>query len=225
MSKKLKVAYIEDHKSVKEGINFLLSKQPEIEIIEDEFNYRNMDEFIAIHHVSVFILDLQLYNIKQANDLNGYEICEIITRKYPDIKIIAHSMYDHIDSVNSIFSKGAVGFVSKKSGCTELIRAIEAVVSGKKYICAEIEKKSKNAKAFLKNIDESLKALEEQFTKAEKQILEKMAKGFSTKEIARQFDVSEKTIETHRKHLFVKAKVKNAAELIAFTYSRRILMD
>jgi len=225
MSEKLKIAYIEDHKSVKDGISFLLSQQPEIEIIEDEFNYHKMDAFITSHNISIFILDLQLHGLKQPNDLNGYELCQIITQKYPHIKIIAHSMYDTIDSVNAMFSKGAEGFVSKKSGCDELISAIEAVAAGKKYICPEIEKKSKNAKNFIKNSDDTLKALEEPFTKAEKQILEKIAKGFSTKEIAQQLEVSEKTIETHRKHLFVKANVKNAAELIAFTYSRKILMD
>lgn len=225
MREKLKVAYIEDHKSVKEGINYLLSKQPEIEIVEDEFELAHMDEFISTHHISIFILDLQLYTVKQPWALNGYEICERITRKYPDVRIIAHSMYDHIDSVNAIFGKGAMGFVSKKSGCSELINAIEQVAAGKRYICPEIELKSKNARNFLKNNDEFLKGIEEPFTRAEKQILEKIARGFSTKEIAQQFEVSEKTIETHRKHLFVKANVKNAAELIAFTYSRRLLMD
>lgn len=225
MPEKLKIAYIEDHKSVKQGINFLLSKQPDIDIIEDEFDPLYMDHFITTNRVSIFILDLQLYTVKQASALNGYEICGIITQKYPEVKIIAHSMYDHIDSVNAIFSKGARGFVSKKSGCPELINAIRQVVEGKRYICPEIIRKSKNAMAFLKNRDESLKGMEEPFTRAEKQILEKIARGFSTKEIAQQFEVSEKTIETHRKHLFVKANVKNAAELIAFTYSRRLLMD
>lgn len=225
MHEKLKVAYIEDHKSVKEGINFLLSKHPEIEIVEDEFELSRMDHFITTHHVSIFILDLQLYTVKQPSDLNGYEICSLITQKYPHMKIIAHSMYDHIDSVNAIFSKGAMAFVSKKSGFSELLNAIEHVAAGKRFICPEIEQKSKNARNFLKNSDEVLKASDEPFTKAEKQILERIAKGFSTKEIAQQFEVSEKTIETHRKHLFVKANVKNAAELIAFTYSRRLLMD
>ena len=121
MSEKLKIAYIEDHKSVKDGISFLLSQQPEIEIIEDEFNYHKMDAFITSHNISIFILDLQLQSLKQPNDLNGYAICQLITLKYPHIKIIAHYMYDTIDSVNAMFSKGADGFVSKKSGCNELI--------------------------------------------------------------------------------------------------------
>lgn len=225
MREKLKVAYIEDHKSVKEGINFLLSKHPDIDIIEDEFDPTYMDHFITTHGVSIVILDLQLYTVKQPSSLNGYELCGLITEKYPDVKVIAHSMYDHIDSVNMVFAKGAMGFVSKRSGCPELINAIEQVADDRRYICPEIMHKSKNAGAFLKKREDALKAVDEPFTRAEKQILEKIARGFSTKEIAQQFEVSEKTIETHRKHLFVKANVKNAAELIAFTYSRRLLMD
>jgi DNA-binding NarL/FixJ family response regulator len=225
MNEKLKVAYIEDHKSVKQGINYLLSKHPEIEMIENEFDLAKMDVFIRLHEVSIFILDLHLHTTKHTGEVNGYDICKLISAKYPDIKIIAHSMYDHIDSVNAIFNNGAMAFVSKKSGYIELINAIEQVAQGKRYLCPEIEAKSKNAKNFIKHTDRHLKALEEPFTKTEKQILEKIAKGYSTKEIAQQLKVSEKTIETHRKHLFVKAKVKNAAELIAYTYSRRILMD
>jgi DNA-binding NarL/FixJ family response regulator len=63
------------------------------------------------------------------------------------------------------------------------------------------------------------------FTKTEKSVLEKIAKGFSTKQVAKMLEISEKTVETHRKHLFDKADVKNVAELIAFAYSRRLFID
>ena len=134
-------------------------------------------------------------------------------------------MYDNVESVNKIFDKGAVGFVSKKSGHEELVKGIKIVYEGKRFICKEIIKKTKNPANFINQVDGVLKAINEPFTKSEKSVLEKIAKGFSTKQIAQQLDISEKTVETHRKHLFDKTGVKNVAELIAYIYSRRIFID
>lgn len=225
MSQILKISYIEDHRSVKEGINYLLAKYLDFDVVENDFNVDKMDEFIRLHLISIFILDLRLQESKQPTGMSGYNLCQTINQRYPEIKIVVHSMYDHIDSVNTIFSKGAMGFVSKKSGHMELVKAIRSIAKGKKYICPEIVCKVKNAKKFLNNDDTLLKALDEPFTRTEKQILEKIAQGYSSKQIAQQLIVSEKTIETHRKHLFVKANVKNAAELIAYTYSKKLLID
>ncbi len=225
MNEKIRIAYIEDHKIVKEGVNFLLSQYSNIEIVENEFDWSKMSEFIYEHRINIFILDLQLGGIKGGKNLNGFEICENIHRHFPDVGIIAHTMYDDIENVNKIFSKGATGFVSKKSGHAELVNAIKHVAENKRYLCREVTRKTKNPARFVSGKDESLKAISELFSKAEKSILEKIAKGFSTKQIAQQLDISEKTVETHRKHLFDKAKVKNVAELIAYTYSRRLFID
>ncbi|MES2763600.1 MAG: helix-turn-helix transcriptional regulator, partial [Bacteroidota bacterium] len=86
-------------------------------------------------------------------------------------------------------------------------------------------KKTKNHTKFIEQTDDVLKAIIEPFTKSERSVLEKITKGFSTKQIAQQLDISEKTVETHRKHLFDKTGVKNVAELISYIYSRRIFID
>jgi len=225
MISKTRVCYVEDYKVVKEGVNFLLSQYPDIEMIENEFDVAKTDEFISKHKIDVFILDLQLYSIKDRKSLNGFDICGIITSKYPNIKIIAHSMYDNVESVNKVFDKGAMGFVSKKSGHHELLAAIKRVSEGKRFLCKEIVSKTKNSAKFVKQEDAVLKAISEPFTKTEKNVLERIAKGYSTKQIAQQLEISEKTVETHRKHLFDKAKVKNVAELIAFAYSSRLFIE
>jgi DNA-binding NarL/FixJ family response regulator len=225
MNDKIKVTYIDDHKIVKEGVNFLLSQYPYIEVIQNNYDTEKVDDLLSRNRIDVLILDLQLEAHKGKKILNGYEICGTILVKYPDIKVIAHSMYDNVESVNKIFDKGAVGFVSKKSGHEELVKGIKFVYEGKRFICKEIIKKTKNPVNFINGVDGVLKAINEPFTKSEKSVLEKIAKGFSTKQIAQQLDISEKTVETHRKHLFDKTGVKNVAELIAYIYSRRIFID
>ncbi|MCW3075500.1 MAG: Two component transcriptional regulator, LuxR family [Bacteroidetes bacterium] len=225
MNNKLRIAYIEDQKVVKEGVNFLLSQYPFIQIFDFDFETDRYDKFAQLNKIDVFILDLQLQILRDKKQLNGFDLCEIIRTKFPHIKVIGHSMYDDVATVNKFFKKGGMGFVSKKSGHVELVNAIKQVSEGEKYICCEMVKKAKNGKKFLRREDDTLKAITETFTKAEKSILEKIAKGYSTKQIAQQLEISEKTVETHRKNLFVKADVKNVAELIAYAYSRRIFID
>lgn len=225
MNTRIKVAYIEDQKVVREGVNFLLAQYPFIEVIDVDFDFKNLDKFVIQNKIDVIILDLQLQIIKDKKGFNGFEVCEYLKLKFPNIKVIGHSMYDDVTSVNKLFKKGGTGFVSKKSGHAELVTAIKHVSEGKRYVCCEMVEKTKNADRFMRNEDDSLKAINETFTKAEKSILEKIAKGFSTKQIAQQLGISEKTVETHRKNLFVKAGVKNVAELIAFAYSNRIFID
>jgi DNA-binding NarL/FixJ family response regulator len=225
MDRKVKIAYIEDHRIVREGVTYLLSQYPNIEIVSAEIHDGRVDDFISRSKPDVLIIDLQLYTGKERSHLNGFEICSIVSASYPNVKLIAHTMYDNVESVNKFFNNGGLGFVSKRSGHTELVEAINEVTRNRRYICSEIAKKSKNADAFVQSEESQLKAVHELFTKTEKSVLEKIAKGYSTKQIAQQLEVSEKTVETHRKHLFDKAGVKNVAELIAFAYVNRIFLD
>lgn len=224
MNQKIKVCFIEDYKVVKEGVNYLLSQYEDIEMVENEFELGNLDEFIAEFKIDVFILDLQLYT-KDKKGVNGFDVCKMIISKHPNIKVVAHSMYDNIENVNKIFNNGAKGFVSKLSGHNELVAAIRNVMEGQRFLCKEIIAKTKNSAKFIKEEEPLLKAISEPFTRSEKSVLERIAKGYSTKQIAHQLEISEKTVETHRKHLFDKAKVKNVAELIAFAYASKLFME
>jgi DNA-binding NarL/FixJ family response regulator len=223
MSAKVKVAYIEDHRIVKEGVSYLLSRYPGIEVIQKDVDGNNIDDFIARTNPDILILDLQLYT--GGSHPNGFEICSAVSSHYPHVKLIAHTMYDNVESVNKFFSHGGMAFVSKKSGHTELVDAINSVCANKKYVCTEIQKKAKNVSNFLSSEDIQLKGINELFTKTEKNILDRIAKGYSTKQIAQQLEISEKTVETHRKHLFDKAGVKNVAELIAFAYINKLFIE
>jgi DNA-binding NarL/FixJ family response regulator len=225
MNGKIKIAYVEDHRIVREGVTYLLSQYPNFEIVTKELEPDHVKEFISQEDLDILIIDLQLYAGKDGKQLNGFELCEIVAANYPRVKIIAHSMYDNVESVNKFFNKGGMAFVSKKSGHADLVEAIKHVADNKRFVCSEIVKKSKNALNFVNREEEQLKAVNDLFTKTEKSVLEKIAKGFSTKQIAQQLEISEKTVETHRKHLFDKTNVKNVAELIAFAYINKLIID
>jgi DNA-binding NarL/FixJ family response regulator len=225
MKSKIRLLSIEDQKIVREGVNFLLAKYDDVVVIKEEPTWDRIEEFMRDHQVNLIILDLQLFVIKDRKVMNGFDVCELLRHKFPQMKLIAHSMFDSIEHVNRFFSKGGNGFVSKKSGYAELYAGIKSVFDGKRYVCPEIMRTSRNAARFLRGDDDLLKATSSMFTPTESNVLEKIAKGFSTKQIAHQLKISEKTVETHRKHLFDKAHVKNVAELIAFAYSKKIFME
>jgi DNA-binding NarL/FixJ family response regulator len=144
-------------------------------------------------------------------------------QKYPKVKIIAHSVYDDADRVARIMNAGAMGFVSKKAGYEELIDAIKQVHEGEKYICKETSKRLKNLNKFLSGMEGTLRDKEEFFSKREREVLELLATGLSTREIAKKLFITEKTVESHRKHLVEKAEVRNTVELIAYASMRGLI--
>src|SRR4051812_3981365 len=116
MNKKIRIAYLEDLRVVKEGVNFLLSQYKNYEVIENDFDPSQVEEFLAENKPNVLILDLQLRAPHEGEPLNGFEICGQVSQKHPEIRMIAHSIYDSVENVNKFFSRGGIAFVSKKSG-------------------------------------------------------------------------------------------------------------
>lgn len=225
MTTKTRIVYIEDLRIVREAVNYLLARQVNLEIIQEVPDADKLSDYLNNHKPDIAIIDLQLANPDDPTSLNGFAWCEKLRDADPDLKLIAHSVYDSVEYVNKFFAKGGHAFVSKQAGHYELLEAIEAVTRGRRFIDQLVGKKTKNSERFLRKEDDSLKSIKDIFTKTEKNVLERIAKGYSTKQIAHQLGVSEKTVETHRKHLFDKAGVKNVAELIAFVFSRRIVME
>lgn len=225
MITKTRIVYIEDLRIVREAVNYLLARQTNLEILQELPDPEKLSAYSNIYRPKIAIIDLQLTNAEDLVGLNGFAWCEKWLAADPEIKLIANTVYDSIEFANKFFSKGGHAFVSKKAGYLDLLEAIETVSNGSRYVDNLVSKKAKNAERFMRGEDEQLKAISEIFTKMEKNVLERVAKGYSTKQIADQLGVSEKTVETHRKHLFDKAGVKNVAELIAFVFSRRIVME
>jgi DNA-binding NarL/FixJ family response regulator len=223
MSGKIKVFHLEDYKIMRDGVRFLLSQDSDIEVIGEA---RKGEEFLAVVKdldLDVLLLDIYLDGMEDTRSMDGFLVCEYMQANYPEVKVIAHSVYDDADRVAKIMKAGARGFVSKKAGYEELLEAIKAVQSGRKYICKETSKKLKNINEFLLGLVDTLRAEKDVFSHREKNVLELLGKGYSSKDIAKALFITEKTVETHRKNMVDKAKVKNTAELVAFASSRGFL--
>jgi DNA-binding NarL/FixJ family response regulator len=223
MPEKIKVFHLEDYKIIRDGIRFLLGNDEAIEVVGEARQGEELLSIIDKTRIDILLLDIYLDGMQDVRTIDGFEVCEIVRKKYPKVKIIAHSVYDDADRVAKIMKAGAMAFVSKKAGYEELIQAIKVVHGGKKYICAETSRKLKNINKFLAGIEDTLRGEDEFFSKREREVLELMAKGHSSRKIAENLFITEKTVESHRKNMILKAKVKNTAELIAYASARGFL--
>jgi DNA-binding NarL/FixJ family response regulator len=223
MVKKIKVFHVEDYKIMRDGIKHLLSLDEEIEIVGEANSGEELLERLNDITPDVLILDIYLDAMQNLRHMNGFELCEIIRQKYPTIRIVAHSVYDDADRVARIVKAGALGFVSKKSGFVELCHAVKVVAEGRTYICLETAKRLKNLNEFLMGIEDNLKPKSELFSQREREILDLVADGKSSKEIAQTLFITERTVDSHRKNMIDKSQVKNTAELIAYASSLGIV--
>lgn len=208
---------------MRDGIKFLLSQDPQITVVGEARNGDELIEMLPHLDVDILLLDLYLDGLEDVRSMDGFAISEYIQKNFPGIKIVAHSVYNDADRVARIMNSGAMAFVSKKAGYEELVQAIKLVHGGKKYICTETSKKLKNINEFLDGIVDTLRGEKDFFSQREKEVLELLGRGYSTKDIAKALFITEKTVETHRKNMVDKAKVKNTAELVAFASARGFL--
>lgn len=224
MAKRIRLYHVEDYKIVRDGIRFLLGLDPDITIVGEadrgEQFFRSLESGT---NVDVLLLDIYLDSMEDLQTPDGFEICKKLQKTAPHIKVVAHSVYDDADRVAKIFKAGAMGFVSKKAGYEELVHAIKVVNSGKKYICKETSKKLKNLNKFLAGLEDTLESTHEFFSKREKEVLQLLAKGHSSREISKKLFITEKTVESHRKNLVQKANVKNTVELITYASMRGLI--
>ncbi|MGN6439852.1 MAG: response regulator [Agriterribacter sp.] len=220
---RIKVFHLEDYKIMRDGVKFLLSQDKDIHVTGEARNGEELIQLLPHTEIDVLLLDIYLDGMEDIRSMDGFTICAHIREHFPNIKVVAHSVYDDADRVARIMNAGAMAFVSKKAGYEELLRAIKLVHAGKKYICAETSKKLKNINEFLEGIVDTLRGEKDFFSKRERKVLELLGRGYSTKDIARELFITEKTVETHRKNMIDKASVKNTAELVAFASSRGFL--
>lgn len=223
MSQTIRVFHLEDYKIMRDGIKFLLSQDSNITVIGEARKGEELLQLLPNTDIDILLLDIYLDGMEDTRTMDGFRICEYVYRHFPAIRVVAHSVYDDADRVARIMNAGAMGFVSKKAGYEELLVAIKTVHAGKKYICTQTSKKLKNLNDFLEGIVDTLRGEKDFFSHREKEVLELLGRGFSTKDIAKELFITEKTVETHRKNMAKKAAVKNTAELVAFASSRGFL--
>ncbi len=202
----VRILLIDDHKIFTEGIASLLSNEANIQIVGDCQNSEQAKAFLQVSQADIILLDINL-----AGE-SGLELCKYISLNYPLVKILAMTMHNDESFITRMMKNGAKGYLLKNTGKAELLKAISTIVSGQTYQSPEITEIIMRSLSRQGQLEKSLYQIK--FTRREKEVLELIAKGKTTKEIAINLFISEKTVETHRSNLFSKFDVKNVISLL-----------
>lgn len=200
-----KIIVVDEHKILREGLSTLIAKQPDMEIVGEARDGRE-----ALRLVDKLSPDLILMDVTMPN-LNGIEATRKIKSKNPNIEIIALSLHSDRRYVLGMIDAGASGYLLKECAFDELVRAINTVMSRKKYLSPGIS--DILIEEYVKKNTQEKPTIYAKLTPREREILQLIAEGKNTKEIAGYLFISIKTVETHRRHIKKKLRVDSVAEL------------
>lgn len=200
------ILLVDDHKMFTEGLTSLLSSESEFKVIGEAQSKNQVATLLQEHTVNVVLLDINL------GKESGLDICKYICDEHPSVRVIAISMYSEESFITKMLKNGASGYILKNTGREELLKAIRIVHEGGTYQSAEVMNVIVNGLSRQKQQEKNIYQL--RFTRREKEILDLIAKGLTTREIANELFISEKTVETHRSNLLAKFDVKNVVSLL-----------
>lgn len=202
----IKVLLADDHQIIREGLRSLVDREPDMEVIAEAENGRIAVELNEEHHPEVVIMDINM------PDLNGMEATRQIVSNTPNVKIVALSVLSDQRFITGMIKAGASGYLLKDCAFKELAQAIRTVAEGDIYLSPAI---SSVIREFVSEMPDTGSPTAN-LTAREREVIQLIAEGKSTKDIADILYVSVKTIETHRQNIMKKLQISSVAELTKF---------
>ena len=204
----IRVFLADDHKIIREGIRTLLEKQPDIEVVGEAENGRKTVQLVQKLLPNVVIMDIAM------PDLNGIEATRQIIANTLGVKVIALSMHHDRRFVSEMLNVGASGYLLKDCAFEELINAIRAVVGNRIFLSPKIvDNVIKDYTHLFSKTEISAFSI---LTPREREVLQLLSEGKTTKEIALHLIVSVKTVETYRQQLMDKLDIHSIADLTKY---------
>jgi two-component system, NarL family, nitrate/nitrite response regulator NarL len=193
----IRLVIVDDHSLVRDGLRARLSVVPGLQVIGEAASGAE-----ALLLAEADAPDLMLVDVGMRG-MNGIELATALRERHPKIRVLMLSMFDNREYVLSAIRAGARGYVLKESPTEEIIAAISAVWAGGNYFSAQVS-----------NLVAQARGPASQLTGREHEVLLLLAHGRSNKLVAKQLDISVRTVETHRLSLRRKLGVDSASELL-----------
>jgi DNA-binding NarL/FixJ family response regulator len=203
-----RVILVDDHRMVRQGLRALLEKNPGMEVVGEADDGRSAVELIVKLSPDVVVMDISM------PELNGIEATRELKATAPGVKVIALSIHTEKQYVLGAIAAGASGYVAKTGAYEDLARAIEAAMAGKKYLSSEITEV-----VLENNLDGQGAALHWRSTDLgarEREVLQLLAEGYTSGNIAAKLHISVKTVDTHRRNLMRKLNLHSVADLTKY---------
>lgn len=217
----IKVALVDDHQLLVDGIKVLLSEHPTIEIALTAYNGRELIEALKNQEINIVMLDINMPK------MDGVETIKVLKKEFPKINTLILSTLDETKLIRKMLKLGAMGYVLKNTSREELVKAIEIVNEGDYYFTPEIQRKVVQALPNKKEKKEKRPYNREghyaSLTKRELEIIKLIADEYSGPEIAEHLFISINTVETHRKNMIQKLGVKNTIGLVKYAIKHGLI--
>lgn len=203
----IKVLLADDHSLFRAGVHALLSNIEGVDVVGEADTGRKALEMVGARTPDVVLMDIAM------PEMNGLETTTRVTREFPGVRVIMLSMHAGEEYVMQALRAGASGYLLKDAATSELELAVRAVARGETYLTPTISKRV---------IDDYLMRTTgsqgpvDQLTKRQREILQLIAKGYTSKEMAQMLNLSPKTIETHRTQLMKQLDIHDVAGLVRY---------
>lgn len=204
----LKIILVDDHKIVRHGLKAAFENESDMVVVGEAEDGRSAISLTRDIQPDVVLMDVSM------PDLNGIEATRQILSEAPSCKVIGLSMHSHGRYVMGMLEAGAAGFLLKTCSFDELKRAVRSVASGKTFLSADIASLVVDAAITPNRGKEPVLATD--LTPREREVLQLIAEGCTTREIAEKLHVSVKTVETHRRQIMNKLNLRSIAQLTKY---------
>jgi DNA-binding NarL/FixJ family response regulator len=203
----IRVLLVDDHELMREGLRAILERERDLEVIGEAASGREAVAMAAALQPDVVIMDVAM------KDMNGIEATRQLRADRRKVRVVALSSHGDRRYVAAILQAGASAYVLKADAYDELRRAVHAVAQGKSYLCAEV------AGSVIEAAGETGAPAGSVFTRLgprEREVLQLLAEGLSSPQIARRLHVATTTVESHRRNLMAKLGLHSVAELTKY---------
>jgi DNA-binding NarL/FixJ family response regulator len=216
VTEKISVLVVDDHQLMIEGLKSLLEVEENIGSVSGANNFQETMEFLQNNPVDVVLMDINM------PEVSGIETTQKIKEMHPSTKVIALTMHDDISIITKMIKAGASGYVLKKTNMTEVIDALKIVHKGGKYLSMTTQNIIMDN---LMSPDELMEAKENKpvLSSREMEVLKLIAKEYSNEQIGNELFISERTVEAHRRNIFIKTKTKSIVGLMKYAIQEGLI--
>ena len=216
MSQKISILIADDHTLLRSGIRALLEDEQDIVVVGEAEDGREAVRLAGQLKPNVILMDIAMPL------LNGLEATRQIKREYPQINVLVLTMYDHEEYYRQMLEVGASGYIIKRAAASELVAAIRAVYNGEAVLSPAITRLllgdylSRDSSSKKENDPNALSS-------REREVLQLIAEGKTSREIADILKLSVKTVQSHRTNLMQKLDLHDRGDLIKYAIQKKII--
>lgn len=214
---KIKILIADDHKLIIDGLVKLLAAEDWVEDIKGVTSGQQVLDLLAIEFFDVVIADINMPG------MDGIELTRSIVKLHPLTKVLALTMYNDPLMISRMIGAGALGYVLKNTSISDLTQAILTVAANRKYMAPEVQEIIMRDIYHQQNTIDNATESNVKLTPREVEILGLVCRELSNEQIANKLFISERTVETHRRNIFIKTKCKSIVGLVLYAIEHKLI--